>query len=265
MSGEGVTFGSLFSGVGGFDLGLEQAGMKCKWQCEINDDCRTVLERHFPNTIRFHDATKISGVLRVDVLCGGDPCPKHSRARSNGDSRHPDLSGHFLSLAARLKPRWLVRENVPASTVDHFDAALDALGYGTCIVRVDAAAFTGQSRQRDFIVGCYQATRRELRECFAECVDGAGRYTTRLGTRQVAPALTTHRTRYDSRVCFVWEDCRGLRILDREERESLAGFPEGWTSGFSEATRARMLGNSLVPACAEWIGQRIMLTQDTRP
>lgn len=74
----------------------------------------------------------------------------------------------------------------------------------------------------------------------------------------ITPALTTHRTRYDSRDCYIWQPERGLRILDADEREGLAGFPSGWTTGFSQATRARMYGNAAIPQVAEWIGIRIL-------
>jgi DNA (cytosine-5)-methyltransferase 1 len=253
-----LTFGSLFTGVGGFDLGFERAGMLCKWQCESSDSRRELLGYKFPG-VTIHDDVRTCKPEAVDVLCGGDPCPKHSRARSNGDSKHPDLSGYFLSLVGRLRPRWVVRENVPAPTVDWFAAALEILGYGCVVIRIDAATITGQSRQRDFTVGCNSLTGSELaRTVFSDCQDGPGPYTTRLGTRPITPALTTHRTRYDSRDCYVWTERYGLRILESEERERLAGFPHDWTAGFSAATRAAMLGNALVPAKAEWIGRRII-------
>ena len=259
QNAEPLKFGSLFSGIGGFDLGFERAGMTCAWQCEIDAACRGVLARHFDAPI-IEDVRNVGNdnVAAVDLVCGGDPCPKHSRARSNGDSVHPDLAGYFLAVVGRLRPRWVVRENVPAPTVNHFDAALAALGYGTVVIRLDAAEVTSQSRQRDYIVGCYQATRDSVRGMFADAADGAGAYTTRLGARAIAPALTTHRTRYDSRDCYIWEPGNGLRILDSEEREVLAGFPVGWTAGFSETARARMLGNAVVPPVAEWIARRIV-------
>jgi DNA (cytosine-5)-methyltransferase 1 len=253
-----LTFGSLFSGIGGMDLGLERAGMECRWQVEKNEACRGILGRYWPGAESHGDIIESHRKLEyTDVIAGGDPCPKHSRARSNGESKSPDLSGYFLAVAGRLRPRWVVRENVPAPTVDHFAAGLDALGYGTIVVRLDAAEVTGQSRQRDFVIGRYQATGAGLVGVFQDCGYGPGAYTTRLGTGQVTPALTTHRTRYDSRDCYVWEP-RGLRILDGDEREALAGFPAGWTLGKSEATRARMYGNAVVPQVAEWIGRRIV-------
>ena len=254
-----MRFGSLFAGIGGLDLGLERAGMECAWQVEIDDYCTRVLAKHWPDVPKYKDVRDVGkqNLEPVDLIAGGDPCPAHSRARGNRPSIHPDMSGHFLAVVGGLRPRWVVRENVPSSTVDYFDASLDALGYGTSIIRLDSAEITGQSRQRDFIVGCYQATREIIRGIFSDCQDGEGTYTTSLKTRQVTPALTTHRTRYDSRDCYIFESER-LRILDGDEREALAGFPKGWTDGFSETARAKMYGNAVVPQVAEWIGRRIM-------
>lgn len=257
-----MRFGSCFTGIGGMDAGLIAAGMTCGWMCECDRAKRQLLASRFPG-IKCYDDVRTCDPEAVELLCGGDPCPKHSRARSNGDSNHPDLAGYFLALAGRLRPRWLVRENVPAPTVAHFTACLAALGYGTAVVRIDAALLTGQSRQRDFIVGCRQAGQRFVRAVFQDCQDGPGAYETRLGTRQIAPCLTAHRTRYDSRDCFIWHPGIGLRILDSEERERLAGFTHGWTAGFSPATRAAMCGESLVPAVAQWIGERILEAKGT--
>jgi len=254
-----VTFGSLFSGIGGMDLGLERAGMQCKWQVESNEQCQKLLRSKFGADI-WGDIRRCHWHLPpVDVVAGGDPCPKHSRARSNGESKSPDLSGYFLAVVGRLCPKWVVRENVPAPTVIHFATCLETLGYGTVIIRIDGATLTGQSRQRDFVIGCHTLASGELaRTVFSDCQDGPGPYTTSLGTGQVTPALTTHRTRYDARDCYIWNERYGLRILESEERERLAGFPKGWTVGFSVATRAKMCGNALIPAKAEWIGKRIL-------
>ncbi len=262
MATSKYTFGSLFSGIGGFDLGFERAGMECSWQVERDPRCNSVLARHWPTVGRYGDIRETHQQLGVcAVVCGGDPCPKHSNARSNGESKSPDLSGYFLAVVGRLRPRWMVRENVLASTVSHFATALEYLGYGVAVIRTDAATITGQSRPRDLIVGQYKGSRESIRRAFPECTNGKGTRSTSLGTRQVAPCLTTHRTRYDSRDCYIFEQA-GLRILDSEEREALAGFPAEWTAGFSEATRAKMYGNAVVPQIAEWIGRQIVKALD---
>lgn len=54
-----MTFGSLFSGIGGMDKGLEDAGMECKWQCEIEQSAVKILQKHWPNVMRFSDVTSM--------------------------------------------------------------------------------------------------------------------------------------------------------------------------------------------------------------
>jgi DNA (cytosine-5)-methyltransferase 1 len=71
-----LTFGSLFTGIGGMDLGLERAGMKCRWQVEINDYRQRVLAARWPHVKRYGDITKLTGdeLEPVDCIAGGFPC-----------------------------------------------------------------------------------------------------------------------------------------------------------------------------------------------
>ena len=259
-----ITFGSLFAGIGGFDLGFERAGMACKWQLEIGKQQSSVLSNHFPGVPNYGDVTKFTEyeLPTVDVICGGDPCPRHSRARTTTACSSPDLSGYFLAVVGGLRPRWVVRENVLASTVEHFDVAMAALGYGTIIIRLDSAQATCQSRKRDFIIGCFGVSRAKLGEVFSDAESGAGAYASRFATQQVVACLTTRRQRYDSRDNYVYESA-GFRILGSEERERFGGFPTGWTTGFSETTRAMMMGNAIVPQVAQFIGEHIMEVEES--
>jgi site-specific DNA-cytosine methylase len=215
-----INFGSLFTGAGGFDLGFEQAGMKVAWQCEKNKQCKQILQKHWPGVPLYEDITKKNTYVPVQLICGGDPCPIRSRARSNGKSKHPDLSGYFLAVVGRLRPRWVVRENVPAPDDVH------------------------------------QTTGESLAEVLPFVANVKGAYKTGLGTRQIIPCLTTNRERYDSRDCYVYDG--RLRILDGEERTAFAGFPAGWFDGSSEASIARMTGNAVVVLVAEFLGRMII-------
>ncbi len=110
------TFGSLFAGIGGIDLGLERAGWTCRWQVEIDEFCRHVLEHHWPDVPRYGDIRGIdwSGVERVDLLAGGFPCQPVSHAGrrlAQDDARW--LWPEFLRAIRALRPDYVLVENVP--------------------------------------------------------------------------------------------------------------------------------------------------------
>ena len=115
VAGSELRYGSLFSGIGGIDLGFDLAGFECAWQVEIDDYCREVLEAHWPNTKRYSDIYKVKGteVEPVDILCGGFPCQPVSLAGKRGgvdDERW--LWDEFYRLICEIRPRWVVAENV---------------------------------------------------------------------------------------------------------------------------------------------------------
>ena len=179
------TFGSLFSGVGGMDLGLEWAGWECRWQVEIDDWRRQVLTRHWAEVPKWKDvrefcgnrsqsmvgdgiatisATGLQGAdLAVDLICGGFPCQDLSVAgrRAGLAGERSGLFFEFARIAGELKPQWLLIENVPGllSSAQGLDFAivldtLDELGYGVAW-RILNSQFFGvpQRRRRVFIVG----------------------------------------------------------------------------------------------------------------
>ncbi len=113
-----MNVGSLFSGIGGFDLGFERAGMRVSWQVELDPYCRAVLARHFPDAARFEDVREVgAGNLDpVDLVCGGFPCQDLSAAgRGAGiDGARSGLWSEFARIVRELRPRYVVVENVPA-------------------------------------------------------------------------------------------------------------------------------------------------------
>src|ERR1051325_8870783 len=110
-----MKFGSLFSGIGGFDLGLEQAGLSCEWQVEIDKDCGRVLANRFPNVTKFSDVKDVGKLATVDVICGGFPCQDLSVAgkRAGLAGERSGLWFEFLRIITSNLPRWIVIENVP--------------------------------------------------------------------------------------------------------------------------------------------------------
>lgn len=109
-----MTVGSLFAGIGGFDLGFERAGFQSAWRCEIEPFCRDVLGRKLAPATLFEDVRTLSG-SSVDVLTGGFPCQDVSVAgRGAGlDGERSGLFFEFVRIIEALTPRWVVIENVP--------------------------------------------------------------------------------------------------------------------------------------------------------
>jgi DNA (cytosine-5)-methyltransferase 1 len=124
-----MTFGSLFSGIGGLDLGLEKAGMRCVWQCECEPFCRKVLAKHWPNVWCYEDVRRIGDeAAEIDLLCGGFPCQPHSLAgKRQGERDDRNLWPQCLRLVRLLGPRWCLFENVPGILTTMFGQVCDDL------------------------------------------------------------------------------------------------------------------------------------------
>jgi DNA (cytosine-5)-methyltransferase 1 len=174
-----MKYGSLFSGIGGFDLGFDRAGMECAWQCEINGAARGVLQRHWPHVSQNQDVNLLRGIngpafsrrdadwwdwpQSVDLICGGFPCQDVSVAgqRKGLAGKRSGLWFEFHRVLAELKPEWAVIENVYGllSSNGGRDFAvilrgLEELGYGVGWRTFDAQyAGVAQRRRRVFIVG----------------------------------------------------------------------------------------------------------------
>jgi DNA (cytosine-5)-methyltransferase 1 len=124
-----LTFGSLFAGIGGFDLGLERAGMRCEWQVEIDPYARAVLAKHWPDVRRHEDVRTFppqEGEWGVDVICGGFPCQDISVAGKGAGlaGARSGLWYEYARIIGELRPRYVIVENV---------AALLARGMGTVL------------------------------------------------------------------------------------------------------------------------------------
>jgi len=115
-----MTHGSLFSGIGGIDLGFEMAGIKTSWTCEIDDWCNEILEKRFPNATQYKDIKDIGkhNLQPVDIISGGFPCQDISQA-GKGQGLKGARSGLWFEMwriISELRPRWVLIENVPALT-----------------------------------------------------------------------------------------------------------------------------------------------------
>ena len=156
-----MTFGSLFAGIGGLDLGLERAGMICKFQVENDPYAIKVLETHWPGVPRFGDIRNVKGcdLPAVDLLCGGFPCQDLSQAgkRAGIEGARSGLWFEFARLIGELRPRYVLIENVPGLLVygamRRVIGELSRLGYVGCWRCLRASEFgASHLRKRVFIV-----------------------------------------------------------------------------------------------------------------
>jgi DNA (cytosine-5)-methyltransferase 1 len=157
-----LTFGSLFAGVGGFDLGFERAGMRCIWQVEKDKYATKVLAKHWPTVRRWDDVCTFppepAADWSCDVICGGFPCQDISNAgkREGIDGARSGLWREYARIIRVLRPRYVVVENVAALLVRGMDRVLGDLarsGYDaewSCISCCSMGA--PHMRERLFIV-----------------------------------------------------------------------------------------------------------------
>ena len=152
-----LTVGSLFSGIGGLDLGLERAGMRVIWQSEIDPYACRVLNKHWPEVPNYGNIKEINWaeVERPDVLCGGYPCQPFSTAgkrQGEADPRH--LWPWVREAISQLQPRYAILENVRG----HLSLGgltvigeLASIGYDA-EWRIVSAASVGANHRRDRII-----------------------------------------------------------------------------------------------------------------
>ncbi len=160
-----MRLGSLFAGVGGFDIAAERAGIEVAFQIEQDDKCTEVLEEHWPMITRYGDIKEVDadGLAKVDILAGGFPCQDYSQAgqRAGLAGDRGALWWDFARIIDAVAPRWVVGENVPGlinsrggADFEEIIGSLTERGYGVVWGVLDAQYFgVPQRRRRVFIVG----------------------------------------------------------------------------------------------------------------
>ena len=149
----------LFSGIGGFSLGLERAGMETVAFCEYDDKARQVLKKHWPDVPQYHDVRTLTreqlendGIESIRLICGGYPCQPFStagRRKGEDDDRH--LWPELFRLVQEIRPTWVLCENVAGHITMGLDSVLADLereGYA-CQPLVIPACAVGAYHRRD--------------------------------------------------------------------------------------------------------------------
>ena len=278
----------LFSGIGGFSLGLERAGFRTVAFCEIEPYPRAVLAKHWPGVPIYDDVRKLSAdTLRrdgivVDAICGGFPCQDLSFAgkRAGIEGARSGLWSEYARLIGEIRPRVAIMENVPGLlSAGHGRVLGDlaALGYDAWWDCIPASALRAPHRRdRVWIVahaddkGLERRQRASLSERAGERVVGAGGTPIRNPAREL-PHGRGKRAEQGRRTKFA--DTSGRepeRRLDRvadgipdwvdasgwlEEPE---GVPRVVKGQENRAHRLKGLGNAVVPQVVEAIGRAVM-------
>lgn len=242
-----MKFGSLFSGIGGIDLGLERAGMECVWQVEIDEFCRKVLTKHWPNVPKFNDVRESGkhNLEPVDLIAGGFPCQDVSvaGARAGIDGRRSGLWREFARIVSELRPRYALVENVTGLLSDGMGRVLGdlaAIGYDAEWDVISACQFgASHTRERVFIVAYPPSDRQQ---------------------RDVRETRTQKIFNVPPKALGSWNPTGGpFANFEKFLGESgSCRMADGVSSTVDIRPRLRAYGNAVAPPVAEWIGRRII-------
>ncbi len=278
MNSKPITFGSLFAGIGGFDLGFERAGMVCKWQVEIDDYANRVLAKHWPEVHRERDIRETGphNLERVDVICGGFPCQDISYAGLGAglDGERSGLFFEAIRLVRELRPRIVVLENVAALLTRGLDRVLGTLaeiGFDAewhCIPAASVGA--PHIRDRVFVLAYSRhwgidqrawgpRSEQKPKTSVGKQLGGNGENgdvadSNKSGMEGWAEArnIGGGRKNTEQLAMRFGEQCRGDHWATEPDVGRVAnGVPK-------RVDRLRGLGNAVVPQVAEWIGRRIV-------
>lgn len=222
-----LTVLDLFSGIGGFSLGLERTGgFKTIAFCEIDPFCRKVLKKHWPDVPCFEDI-KTGNFPFAQVVCGGFPCQPFSTA-SHGRRVAEDLWPWMLKTIEKVRPDYVIAENVQELPLRRARAELEPIGY------------RGEPRR----IGADDAGAPHARSRWWLCA-----YTN--NKSQLRSAIDAEVAELPKLCKGVWGGqnyARALRI----------------SNGLSDRThRVRALGNAVVPQIPEMIGRAILASEQS--
>ena len=235
-----MKFGSLFAGIGGLDLGLERAGMACAWQVEIDEYCRKVLTKHWPDVPKFGDIIECGAhnLEPVELICGGFPCQDISFAGKGAgiEGKRSGLWSEYHRIICELRPRYVLVENVSALLVRGIGRVLGDLAESGYNAEWDCI------RDRD--VGAPIKTEHVWIVAWATCVLGDGRKDHRQRRPGQVPK-SGNRSAQAPWESGPWVPCK-------------PGVLRGINGAPNRVDRLKGIGNAVVPQVAEYIGRLIM-------
>lgn len=286
----------LFSGIGGFSLGLERAGMETVAFCEQDEFCQKILNKHWKDIGVYNDVRTITTEYdgTVDLICGGFPCQPFSVAgkqKGEADDRH--LWPAMLECVKHYKPRWVIGENVSgfvSMALDDVLSDLESEGYECETFILPACAVNAPHRRDRVWVIAHASDSR--------CNDGRDNRKKRHVQENIKREFEENKPEWKGRKFRVSEDTivtsdpmcerQGGGESTRNEtkgREKVMSWGclerSGWgywkeclptpricrgDDGISDRShRLRALGNAVVPQIPELIGRAIMEIENNEP
>lgn len=282
------TTAGIFAGIGGIERGLEDAGHRTDFLCEVHAPAAAVLKTWFPNVRRESDVRQLASLPTVDIVAAGFPCQDLSQAgRTFGiDGANSGLVDELFSLIKkkRRRPLWVVLENVPfmlnlqrGRAMKHVTAKLESLSYKWAYRVVDSRSFgLPQRRRRVLIVASSELDPRSVlfaddagERHFNESAPANGFYWTEgnrgLGwTADGVPTLKGGSGLGIPCPPAIWlrEESR-IVTPDVRDAERLQGFPADWTrcpwngGTLPAGLRWKLVGNAVSVPMAAWLGGRL--------
>ncbi len=297
--GSGMRLASFFTGIGGFDLGFENAGAKVVFQCEIDLHCQQVLRKHWPDAPLHGDITTLEAkeIPDADIWSAGWPC----QDISNGNSQRAGINGsrsglffRFIDLAREVRPRWIILENVPGLLSSDRGSALESVidemeeigylgGWTTCNTldfglpqnreRIVIVASLGTDRAYNVLAhgsrlrGDHQARGEQRKGSLAEVEGGTGGHNPVVVQRRGGFGYTK-----GAGICPTLRAQTGKHQGGHSDRPILCGekldlermrATDG-VSGRLDGRRGRLIGNAVAVPLAQYFASQIILADKGR-
>ena len=261
----------LFSGIGGFALGLQRAGFTTQYFCEIDPYCRRVLAKHWPSVPCFEDVRTLHGsdLGPIDLICGGFPCQDISLAGKGAglSGSRSGLWSEYARLIGEVRPKYVLIENVAALRSRGLDEVLRSLfeiGYDAEWHCIPASAIGAPHRRDRVWIVAYPASKqdRRLQSIGFQPHIGTGSKSTdvadtnRQPSEQASESTITKQAERDARLGFTGH---GWAPVPRSDWWAIEPAVGRVADGISDRVhRLKQLGNSIVPQIAEFIGNSLM-------
>lgn len=239
----------LFSGIGGFSLGLERAGMETVAFCEYDTHAQKILKKHWPEVPIHKDVRTLNGNQykgKVEVICGGYPCQPFSQAgkqRGTEDDRH--LWPEYLRLIREIKPKWVIAENVVGHIrlgLDQVLSDLEAEDYATETYNIPACGLNAHHRRQRIWIVAHSNLQSEQVHTNSSPLGLQG------CTQESFPRVSDLQSKLigsGETIAYVSDSCESPVL--------------GVTNGFPRRVdRVKRLGNAVVPQIPEMLGMAIM-------